>query len=377
MKQYITSESVTKWHPDKLCDQISDSILDECLSQDPLSRVACECLAANNNLIIAWEITTKAIVDYELIARKTIASIGYDNDEKYYNASNVKIQNLIHTQSPDIGKWVDQWWAWDQGIMYGYATNETNTYMPLPISIAHSLSRKLEEERENWALFLYPDGKTQVTIVYDSYDKPIWIDTILISTQHQKWYEQLVLRSFLIDNVVGPIIQNYWYNIDNVRKILTNPTWVFNIWWPVWDSWLTGRKIIVDSYGGVWRHWWWAFSGKDPTKVDRSGAYMARYLAKNIVASWICEKCEIQLSYAIWVSQPISIYINCFNTEKVSKEKIIEIIYNNFDISPLWIINKLDLRKPGYSKSASGWHFGRDWFNWENLDSINIFKKLL
>ncbi|MEF2175067.1 MAG: methionine adenosyltransferase [Candidatus Absconditabacteria bacterium] len=377
MKQYITSESVTKGHPDKLCDQISDSILDECLSQDPYSRVACEALAANDNLIIAGEITTKANVDYEAIARKTIASIGYDNDEKYYNASKVKIQNIIHTQSPDIAQGVDVGGAGDQGIMYGYATNETHTFMPLPISIAHSLSRKLEEVREKGASFIYPDGKTQVTVIYDEKNKPIGIDTILISTQHQKDYDQLVLRSFLIEKVISTVIQDYGFEIENIQKILTNPTGVFNVGGPVGDSGLTGRKIIVDTYGGVGRHGGGAFSGKDPTKVDRSGAYIARYLAKNIVASGLCEKCEIQISYAIGVSQPISIYVECFNTEKVAKEKIIEIIYNNFDLSPKGIINKLDLRKPGYSKTSSGGHFGRDLFSWERLDSILIFKKIL
>ena len=325
MLQYITSESVTCGHPDKICDQISDAILDACLEQDKFSRVACESMVANDNLIVAWEITTNAKVDYETIARNVVKKIGYDSDEKFYNADKVKIQNLIHSQSPDIAQWVDTWWAGDQWIMFWYASNETPNLMPLPIILAHRLAEKLEEVRQNWTLsYIYPDGKTQVTVIYDENWKPVGIDTILISTQHAKWADQDKLHEDMKNIVIKPIIECFWYKIEDVRKILTNPTWVFNIWWPVWDSWLTGRKIIVDTYGWIWRHGWWAFSGKDPTKVDRSAAYMARYLAKNIVASWVCDKCEIQISYAIWVAQPISLYVDCFGTEKVSKEKMLK-----------------------------------------------------
>lgn len=377
MLQYITSESVTCGHPDKICDQISDAILDACLEQDKFSRVACESVVANDNLIVAGEITTTAKVDYEKVARDVVRKIGYDSDEKFYNADKVKIINFIHSQSPDIAQWVDTGWAWDQWIMFGYASNETPNLMPLPIILAHRLAEKLEEVRQNWTLnYVYPDGKTQVTVIYDENWKPVWIDTILISTQHAKWADQDKLHEDMKNFVIKPIIESFSYKLEDVRKILTNPTWVFNVWWPVWDSWLTGRKIIVDSYGWIWRHGWWAFSWKDSTKVDRSAAYMARYLAKNIVASWICDKCEIQLSYAIWVVQPISLYVDCFWTEKIAKEKIIEAIRNNFDLSPAWIIAKLDLRKPVFAKTATYGHFWRDIFSWEKVDSKGIFEKL-
>lgn len=377
MLQYITSESVTCWHPDKICDQISDAILDACLEQDKNARVACENLVANDNLIMAWEITTTANVDYEKIARNKIKEIWYDSDEKFYNADSVKIQNLIHSQSPDIAAWVDTGWAWDQWIMFGYATSETANYMPLPIILAHRLAEKLEEVRQNKTLdYLYPDGKTQVTVIYDSHNKPIWIDTVLISSQHAEWVDQNKLHEDIKNLVIRPIIKEYWYDLESIRAILTNPTWIFNIGWPVWDSWLTWRKIIVDTYGWIWRHWGWAFSGKDPTKVDRSAAYMARYLAKNIVASWICDKCEIQLSYAIWVKEPVSLYVDCLWTEKVERSKIIEAIRDYFNLSPAWIISKLKLKTPIYSKTATYGHFWRDMFPWEELDSVEIFKSI-
>ncbi len=377
MLQYITSESVTSGHPDKICDQISDSILDACLNEDPFSRVGCECLAANDNLIIAWEITTKATIDYIAIAKNTIKEIWYDSDEKFYNADKINYYNFIHTQSRDIAVWVDTGWAWDQWIMYWYATNETKRYMPLPIDIAHKLWEKLEQVRKTWEIdYIYPDGKTQVTVIYDENFKAIWIDTVLISTQHAKWVDQKILKQDLISKIIIPVLSYFWYDVKDVAHIYINPTWIFNIWWPVWDSWLTGRKIIVDTYGWIGRHWGWAFSGKDPTKVDRSGAYIARYLAKNIVASWLCDRCEIQLSYAIWIANPISIFIDCFNTNKVDIEKIIKAVKTNFDLSPAWIITKLDLRKPIYKKTASFWHFWREEFSWEKLDSVEIFKDL-
>ncbi len=378
MFQYITSESVTCGHPDKICDQISDAILDECLAQDPYSRVGCECLAANHNLVIAWEITSKAKIDYIEIAKKTIKEIGYDSDEKYYNADNINYLNFVHTQSRDIAQWVDIGWAWDQWIMYGYATNETARFMPLPIDIAHDLWKKLEDVRKTWEIsYIYPDGKTQVTVVYDENFNAVWIDTVLISTQHALWVDQKKLREDLISKVITPVLADFCYDMNDVKNIYTNPTWVFNIGWPVWDAGLTGRKIIVDTYGWIWRHGWWAFSGKDPTKVDRSGAYIARYLAKNIVASWVCKRCEIQLSYAIWMPNPISVFIDCFGTNKVSIEKIIQTVRDNFDLSPAWIIKKLDLRKPIYKNTATYWHFGRDEFSWEKLDSVEIFKNLM
>lgn len=377
MFQYITSESVTSGHPDKICDQISDSILDACLEQDPYSRVWCESMVANNEVIIAWEITTKADVDYVAIAKKTIKEIWYDSDEKYYNADSVNYYNFIHTQSRDIAAWVDTGWAWDQWIMYWYATNETKNYMPLPIAIAHELWRKLEEVRRNWEIYyIYPDWKTQVTVIYDENLKAVWIDTVLISTQHALWVNQEILKQDLINQVITPVLADFWYDVNKVAHIYTNPTWIFNIWWPVWDSWLTWRKIIIDTYGWVWRHWGWAFSWKDPTKVDRSWAYIARYLAKNIVASWVCDRCEIQLSYAIWIANPISIYVDTFGTNKVSVEKIVNAVKSNFDLSPSWIISKLDLRRPIYKATSTYWHFGRDIFSWEKLDSVDIFKWL-
>lgn len=378
MFQYITSESVTSGHPDKICDQISDAILDACLAQDPFSRVGCECLAANDNLVIAGEITTKANVDYIAIAKKTIQEIWYDSDEKYYNADTINYYNFVHTQSRDIAQGVDTGGAGDQGIMYGYATSETASFMPLPIDIAHKLSKRLEEVRKNGKIdYIYPDWKTQVTVIYDENSKAVWIDTVLISTQHALGVNQETLRNDLIQYVITPVLWEYGYNTQDVAHIYTNPTGIFNIGWPVGDSGLTGRKIIIDTYGGVGRHGWGAFSGKDPTKVDRSGAYIARYLAKNIVASWVCERCEIQLSYAIGIANPTSIYIDTFGTNKVWVEKIIQAVQENFDLSPKWIITKLDLRKPVFSATAKYGHFGREWFTWENLDSVEVFQKLL
>lgn len=377
MFQYITSESVTSGHPDKICDQISDAILDACLKEDPNSRVACEVMAASENLVLAWEISTNAKVDYIEIAKNVIKNIWYDSDEKYYNADKINYYNFIHTQSKDIAVWVDTGWAWDQWIMYWFATNETDIFMPLPIAIAHALWKKLELMRKTKEIdYIYPDGKTQVTVIYNEENKAVWIDTVLISTQHALWVNQQTLKNDLTKKVITPVLNDFWYNVDDVKNIYTNPTWVFNVWGPVWDSGLTWRKIIIDTYGWVGRHGWWAFSWKDPTKVDRSGAYMARYLAKNIVASWICMKCEIQLSYWIWIKEPISVYVDCFDTNVVSKEKIIETIRENFDLSPAWIIKKLDLKKPWYLKTATYWHFWKDFLSWEKLDSVWIFENL-
>ena len=376
MKHLITSESVTAWHPDKLCDQISDAILDATLTQDPDARVACECMAAHDQLIIAGETRTTAVVDYEKIARNVIKSIGYDSDEAYYDGDTVNIQVLLHTQSPDIAQWVDTWWAGDQWLMYGYASNETPQYLPLPITIAHQLAEKLHTVRKNTILpGLLPDGKTQVTIAYDG-DTAVWIDTLLISSQHHKDYDQATLRDDLIREVMAPVIALHGYDIGDVKHIFTNPTGKFEIGWPVGDCGLTGRKIIVDTYGGIGRHGWGAFSGKDATKVDRSAAYMARYIAKNIVASGVCDRCEVQLAYAIGVTQPVSVYVNCFGTAKVDEQKIIDAIKKNFDLSPAGIIKQLDLQKPIYQLTASYGHFGRDMFAWEKLDSVDIFSML-
>jgi len=374
MKHFITCESVTEGHPDKMCDQISDAILDACLAQDPLSRVACECLVTTWMLIISWEITTTAVVDYETVARKTIVDIGYDADEKYFDGKSCSVISFIHTQSPDIAQWVDIGGAGDQWIMYGYASNETESYLPLPIYLAHALAKKLAEVRKNLTLpFLYPDGKTQVTVEYEE-QKPMRVDTVVVSSQHALTVTQKEISDWIMQQVIRPILGMM---IDDQTKFHINPTGVFNVWWPAGDTGLTGRKIIIDTYGGIGKHGWWAFSGKDPTKVDRSWTYIARYLAKNIVTSWICDRCEIQLGYAIWVVQPVSVYVDCFGTQKVDLQKIVDTVKNNFDLSPKWIIEKLDLRKPIFQKTAAYGHFGREEFSRDKVDSREVFKKLL
>lgn len=374
MKYYITSESVTSWHPDKLADRISDAVLDACLKQDPDSRVACETLVTTWTVIVSWEITTKAQVNYTDLVRETIKEIWYNEPEACYNWDEVWVHLLINTQSPDIAQWVDTGWAWDQWIMYGYATNESDNYLPLPINLAHKLAKKLQEVREDGTLpYLLPDGKTQVTVEFENH-KPVRVDTIVISNQHRARVSQEELKDGIREYVIKPILGDM---IDSETILHINPTWKFVIWGPKWDCWLTGRKIIIDTYGWVGRHWGWAFSWKDPSKVDRSGAYIARYLAKNIVASWICDRAEIQLSYAIGVVEPTSIYIDCFGTEKVERKKIIETIENNFDLSQNWIIKKLDLKNPIYKKTTSYGHFGRDDVSWEKLDSVELFKELL
>lgn len=374
MKTYITSESVSSGHPDKICDQISDAILDACLEQDSNSRVACETLVTTWTVIVSGEITTKAKVDYTSLVRKTICEIGYNETEAHYNWNDVWVHLLINTQSPDIAVWVDSGWAWDQWIMYWYATNETPTFMPAPIYYAHKLAKRLEIVRkENILPYLLPDWKTQVTVEYIDW-KPKRIDTVVISNQHRVNITQEELKSWIKKEVIDFVL---WDLIDSETIIHINPTWIFQIGWPKWDCGLTGRKIIVDTYGWIWRHWWWAFSWKDPSKVDRSGAYIARYLAKNIVASGICDKCEVQLSYAIWVVKPVSIYVDFFDTWKVDINSVIETIKTNFDLSQNGIIKFLDLRNPIYKKTASYGHFGRDDVSWEKLDSLELFKKLI
>ena len=375
MSYIITSESVTSGHPDKVCDQISDAILDACLAWDPESRVACECLVTTWTVIVSGEITTNTWVNFQDIARKTIKEIWYNSEEACFSADDVSVQILINSQSPDIAQWVDTGWAWDQGIMYGYATNETPNYLPAPISYAHKLSRRLTEVRNEKILdYLLPDWKTQVSVEYDDNHKVVRIDTIVISNQHKESVSNEKLREEIKKEVIDFCL---WDLIDEKTIIHINPTGRFVLGWPKWDAGLTGRKIIIDTYGWVGRHWGWAFSGKDPSKVDRSWAYIARYLAKNIVASGVCEKCEIQLGYAIWVVQPVSINVECFDTEKVEKQKIIETVKNNFDLSQNWIIKKLDLKKPIFRKTATWGHFGRDDVSWEELDSVDLFKELL
>ena len=372
-KILFTSESVTEGHPDKICDQISDAILDACLEQDPFSRVACECLITTNKLIIAGEITTQAQVNYEAIARKVICDIGYDSEEKFFDGKNCKVEVLIHTQSPDIAMGVDTWGAGDQGIMFGYASNETQSFLPMPIDLAHKLAFQLSKVRKSWLLpFLRPDGKTQVSVEYEN-GKAKRIATIVVSTQHSKDITQEELHKAIKKEVIVPIVGDL---MDEQTLIHINPTGSFYVGGPVGDCGLTGRKIIVDSYGGMGRHGGWAFSGKDPTKVDRSAAYMARYLAKNIVASGLCEKCELQISYAIGVKQPVSLFLEDFWTAKVEKKLILETIQTHFDLSPQWIIDFLQLRKPIYKATASYGHFGKQELSREQLGSLELFRKL-
>lgn len=372
-KILFTSESVTEGHPDKICDQISDAILDACLEQDLFSRVACECLITTNKLIIAGEITTQAQVNYEAIARKVICDIGYDGEEKFFDGKSCEVEVLIHTQSPDIAMGVDTWGAGDQGIMFGYATNETASFLPMPIDLAHKLAFQLSKVRKSWLLsFLRPDGKTQVSVEYEN-GKAKRIATIVVSTQHSKDITQEELHQAIKKEVIAPIVGDL---MDEETVVHINPTGSFYVGGPVGDCGLTGRKIIVDSYGGMGRHGGGAFSGKDPTKVDRSAAYMARYLAKNIVASGLCEKCELQISYAIGVKQPVSLFLEDFWTAEVEKKLILETIQTHFDLSPQWIIDFLQLRKPIYKATASYGHFGKQELSREQLGSLELFRKL-
>lgn len=373
MKHYISAESVTSWHPDKLCDQVSDAILDACLREDPNSRVACECLTTTWTLIVSGEITTDAWVNFQDIARKVIRDIGYDSLESCFSADDISVQILLNSQSPDIALWVDTGGAWDQGIMFGYASDENEAYMPTPIYYAHKLAHRLEEVRKNNTLpYLLPDGKTQVSCEYeDGIFKRV--SAVVISSQHRENTDIETLREDIEREIIIPTLWNY---IDKETILHINPTWRFVTGWPKWDAGLTGRKIIIDTYGGIGRHWGGAFSGKDPSKVDRSGAYMARYLVKNIVAAGITKVCEIQLAYAIWVVDPVSIYVD-MSDSKVDEEKVISCIRENFQLSQRGIIEFLNLKKPIYQKTATYGHFGRDDVPWEELRSVDIFKKLL
>ncbi len=373
MKYLITSESVSEGHPDKMCDQISDAILDACLEQDPDSRVACETLATTWTVIVSWEITTKALVNYTEIVRKTVKEIGYNEAEACYNWDDIWVHLLINTQSPDIAQWVNTWWAGDQWIMYGFATNETEDLMPLSISLAHKLIRKLEEVRHDNTLdYLLPDAKVQVTIEFENHI-PKRVDTIVVSNQHRERVSLEELQKGILEKVIKPVV---WDLLDDDTILHINPTGRFVIGGPKWDCGLTGRKIIVDTYGWLGRHGWWAFSWKDPSKVDRSWAYIARYVAKNIVASWICDKCEVQLGYAIWVAEPVSVYVDTFWTSNIPTEDIIKTIRDNFDLTPDGIIKTLDLKQAIYRKTAKWGHFGRNDVSWEKTDMKNVFEKL-
>jgi len=382
-KVLFTSESVSEGHPDKIADQISDAVLDAALSQDPLSRVACEVFTTTNTVIVGGEITTKAELDIEKIARDTLIGIGYTDDKFGIDGHNCNVQVLVHTQSPDIAMGVDassdtkEVGAGDQGIMFGFATNETENYMPLAIEMAHMLVKRATEQRKNgqfkWAR---PDMKSQVTIDYTDSMQPK-IDTVLMSIQHDDDFDRVEFIDYVTENVIKAVAKQFGMNED--FRILINPTGRFVVGGPHGDAGLTGRKIIVDTYGGAARHGGGAFSGKDCTKVDRSAAYAARYVAKNIVAAGLADKCEIQLSYAIGVSEPISIALETFGTEKVAKEEILKAIRQLFDLTPNGIINMLNLRKPQYQQVAAYGHFGRSDINvtWEKTDKVSELEQLL
>ena len=384
MKKLFTSESVTIGHPDKVADQISDSILTEYLKQDENSRVACETSISNKGVLIMGEITSNANVNVEKVVRETINKIGYNNDELGFNGNNCEVIIHLNKQSSDIALGVDnasdnneEIGAGDQGMMFGYATNETNNFMPVPIYYAHKLAEQLTKVREENVLsYLRPDGKTQITAEYNN-DIVTRIDTIVISTQHDPNISLENLKEDIINYVIKPIIPENL--IDKNTKILINPTGRFVIGGPAGDSGLTGRKIIVDTYGGICGHGGGAFSGKDYTKVDRSASYYARYVAKNIVASGLADKCEVQVAYAIGISKPVSLYINTYKTGKLSDDKILEIIEKHFDFRPLNIINTFNLKHLDYTKTSCFGHFGKDETitPWEKLDTVDTLKKYI
>ena len=380
MKKLFTSESVTEGHPDKLCDYISDSVLDACLAQDKNSRVACETVAGKGEIVITGEITGNVNIDIENIARNAIKEIGYDNEKLDIDYRTCKIHINISKQSEDIALGVDKSLedkkgesvasegAGDQGIMFGYACNETDAYMPLPIHLAHKLASRLKDVRKNNIInYLRPDGKTQVTVEYED-DRPVRVDTVVISSQHKEDIELEILRKDIIEKVIKEVVPLEL--LDENTKYYINPTGRFVIGGPLGDSGLTGRKIIVDTYGGYSRHGGGAFSGKDPTKVDRSAAYMARFIAKNIVANNYAKKCEIQFSYAIGVAKPVSIYVDTFGTGVIPEEEIVDLIYKKFELTPRGIIEYLGLQNPIYTKTTNYGHFGKNDLPWEKIIEI-------
>lgn len=393
-KLLFTSESVTEGHPDKMCDQISDAILDALMEKDPMSRVACETAVTTGLVLVMGEITTNAYVDIQKIVRETVREIGYDRAKYGFDCDTCGVLTAIDEQSADIALGVDKALeakenkmsdeeidaigAGDQGMMFGFAANETEEYMPYPISLAHKLARRLTEVRKNGTLsYLRPDGKTQVTVEYDENGKPFRLDAVVLSTQHDEKVPQEQIHKDIKRYVFDPILPAHM--IDTNTKFFINPTGRFVIGGPHGDSGLTGRKIIVDTYGGYARHGGGAFSGKDCTKVDRSAAYAARYVAKNIVAAGLADKCEIQLSYAIGVAHPTSIMVDTFGTGKLSDEKLVELVRENFDLRPAGIIKMLDLRRPIYKQTAAYGHFGRNDLDlpWEKLDRVDTLKAYL
>ncbi|MBD5494453.1 MAG: methionine adenosyltransferase [Lachnospiraceae bacterium] len=393
-KRLFTSESVTEGHPDKVCDAISDAILDACMEKDPMSRVACETATCTGFVLVTGEITTNAYVDIQKIVRETVKEIGYTKSEYGFDGNTCAVMVAIDEQSADIAMGVDKALeakenkmsdaeieaigAGDQGMMFGYATNETEEYMPYPISLAHKLALQLTKVRKDGTLkYLRPDGKSQVSVEYDENGKPVRLEAVVLSTQHDDDVTQEQIHKDIKKYVFDPILPAEL--VDEKTKFFINPTGRFVIGGPHGDAGLTGRKIIVDTYGGYARHGGGAFSGKDCTKVDRSAAYAARYVAKNIVAAGLAEKCEIQLSYAIGVAQPTSIMVDAFGTGKVSDEKLVEIVRENFDLRPAGIIKMLDLRRPIYKQTAAYGHFGRNDLDlpWEKLDKVDVLKKYL
>lgn len=371
---YVTSESVTEGHPDKICDQISDAILDSLFAQDPYSRVAVECLTTTGLVVVAGEVTSRGYADIQGIARRTLKEIGYTNPAFGIDCEDAGVLVSIHGQSGDISQGVDKEGAGDQGMMYGYASNETPELMPLPIILAHKLTRKLSEARKKGIITdLGPDGKSQVSVEYHD-GKPKRLSAVVIAQQHLEEISEEKLKQEIMEKIIMPVCGDL---IDKNTRIYINATGKFVIGGPEGDSGVTGRKIIADTYGGVGRHGGGAFSGKDPTKVDRSGAYAARYVAKNIVAAGLADKCEVQLSYAIGIAEPTSVNVDTFGTSKVPEEKIVEIVKKHFKLTPRWIIEHLNLRRPIYKKTAAYGHFGRDDpdFTWEKTDMAEILRK--
>ncbi len=372
----FTSESVTEGHPDKIADQISDAILDACLEQDPYSRVACETLTCTGLVVIAGEITTKAYVDFQSLVRKTVAEIGYTHSEYGFDSNTCAVISTINKQSPDIAQGVDTGGAGDQGMMFGFATNETPELMPLPVSLAHRLSERLSQVRRSGLMpYLRPDGKSQVTVEYAEVGKPTRVDAVVISTQHDEDVTNDKLRADILKNVIQAVVPAELLDADTKYHI--NPTGRFVIGGPMGDSGLTGRKIIVDTYGGMGRHGGGAFSGKDATKVDRSAAYMARYIAKNIVASRLADRCEVQLAYAIGVAEPVSVLVDTFGTGTLESKQLEDLVRANFSLTPKGIIESLDLRRPIYKQTAAYGHFGRTGkdFTWEQTDKAEALRQ--
>ena len=378
----FTSESVTEGHPDKVCDNISDAFLDEYLKQDPHSRVAVETMVTTDFVAVSGEVTSNADLDknaQEELVRKTIREIGYDNKDLMFDAETCQVNLRLHSQSPDISQGVTatdvkEQGAGDQGLMFGYATNETKELMPMPILLAHKLIQKLSQVRRDKTLpWVRPDGKSQVSVRYED-NKPVKIETVVVSTQHSPDISQDEISKEITDKVIKPVLDDLW---NDEIKIHINPTGKFVIGGPHGDAGLTGRKIIVDTYGGFGRHGGGAFSGKDPSKVDRSACYMCRYIAKNLVAAQLADRCEVQLAYAIGVAEPVSLYVNTFGTNKIPEEQMEEIVRKNFDMKPSGIISELDLKRPIYKKTASYGHFGRNEpeFSWEKIDKAEKLRQ--